>query len=114
MGKMYSRDVRCYRLMYEALHHLLIQEMETHYKNDVWDKQFIGEAKSKIEAFPELSAENYASLQDSQEFHTFYQLFLDFKQELQKNGSNLEIFWLSFMEMVENLLNVLYVTRTVE
>ena len=114
MGKMYSRDVRCYRLMYEALHHLLIQQMETHYKNDVWDKQFIGEAKSKIEAFPELSVENYASLQDSQEFHTFYQLFLDFKQELQKNGSNLEIFWLSFMEMVENLLNVLYVTRTVE
>ena len=49
MGKMYNRGVRCYKLMYEALYHLLIQQMETHYQNDVWNNQFLGEAKSKIE-----------------------------------------------------------------
>ena len=64
------------------------------------------------EAFPELSAENFTAFQDSQEFRTFYQLFLDFKQEPQKNGSNLEKVWLSFIEMVENLLNLLYAKRT--
>ena len=26
-----NRGVRCYKLMYEALYHLLIQQMETHY-----------------------------------------------------------------------------------
>ena len=87
--------------------------METHYQNDVWNNQFIGKVKSKIdEAFPELSAENFTAFQDSQKYPTFYQLFLDFKQELQKNRSDLEKFWLSFIEMVENLLNVLYATRT--
>ena len=112
-GKTYNRGVRCYKLMYEALYHLLIQQMEIHYQNHVWNNQFIGEAKSKIEeACPELSAENFTAFQDSQEFWVFYQLFLNFKHELQKNGSNLEEFWLSFIEMVENLLNVLYATRT--
>ena len=112
-GKMYNRGVRCYKLMYEALYHLLIQQMETHYQNNVWNNQFIGEAKSKIEeAFPELSAENFSAFQDSQEFWTFCQLFLYFKQKLQKNGSDLEKFSLSFIEMVEHLVNVLYATRT--
>ena len=113
MEKMYNCGVPCYKLMYEALYHLYIQQMETHYQNDVWNNQFIGAAKSKIEeAFPEVSAENFTAIQDSQEFRTFYQLFLDFKQKLQKNGSDLDKFWLSFIEMVENLLNVLYATRT--
>ena len=84
MGKMYNCGVRYYRLIYEALCHLLIQQMETHYQN-FWNNQFIGKAKSKIkEAFPELSAENFTAF----------------------------CFWLSFIEMLENLLNVLYATRT--
>ena len=59
--------------MYEALYHLLVQQMETHYQNGVWNNQFIGEAKSKIEeAFPAPSAENFTAFQDSQEFWTFY------------------------------------------
>lgn len=66
------------------------------------NNQFIGETKSKTEkAFPELSAENFTAFPDSQEFWNFYQLFLDFKLELQKNGSNLGKFWLSFIKLVE-------------
>ena len=107
MGKMYNRGERRYKLMYEALDHLLIQQMETHYQNDVWNNQFTGEAKSKID-----EAENFTAFKDSQEFRTVYQLLLDFKLGLQKNGSDLEKCWLSFIEMVENLLNVLYATRT--
>ena len=113
MGKMCNRGEWRYKLMYEALDHLLIQQMETHYQNDIWNNQFTGEIKSKIdEAFPKLSAENFTAFKDSQEFRIFYQLFLDFKLELQKNGSDVEKFWLSFIEMVENLLNVLCATRT--
>ena len=79
MGKMYNHGVQCYKLIYEALYHLLIQQAETHYQNYVWNNQFIGVAKSKIEeAFPELSTENFTAFQDSQEFRTFYQIFLDF------------------------------------
>ena len=113
MGKMYNCGVRFYKLMHEALYHLLIQQIETRHQNDVWNNQFIGEAKSKIEeAFPELSVENFTPFHNSQKFWTFYQLFLDFKKELQKNGNDLEKFWLTFIEIVENLLNVLCATRT--
>ena len=34
MGKMYNHGVRCYKLMYEALYHFFIQQMETHHQND--------------------------------------------------------------------------------
>lgn len=71
MKKIYNRGVWCYKLMYEALYHLLIQQMETHHQNDVWNNQFICEAKSKI-VFPELSAENFTAFQDSQEFRILY------------------------------------------
>ena len=101
IGKICNRGVWCYKLMYEVLYHLLTQQIETHYQN-VWNNQFIGEAKSKTEkAFPELSAENFTAFPDSQKFWNFYQLFLDFKLELQKNGSNLGKFWLSFIKLVE-------------
>ena len=60
--------------MYEALYHLLIQQMEIHHQNDVWNNQFICEAKSKIEVFL-----NFTAFQDSQEFRILYQLFLYFK-----------------------------------
>ena len=56
--------------------------------------------------------ENFTAFQYSQEFWTFYQLFLDCKREFQKNGSDLGKFWLSFIEMVDDHLNVLYATRT--
>ena len=31
--KIYNRGVWCYKLMYEALYHLLTQQIETHYQN---------------------------------------------------------------------------------
>ena len=34
IGKMYNHGARCYKLMYEALYHFLIQQMETHHQND--------------------------------------------------------------------------------
>ena len=59
--------------MHEALYHLLIQQMESHDQNVVWNNQVIGEAKWKIEeAFLEPLVENFTAFQDSQEFWTFY------------------------------------------
>ena len=79
--------------MYEALYHLLIQQMEAHYRNGVWNNQFIGEAKSKIEeAFPFPSSENFTAFQDSQEFRIFYRYYKILNRIFKKMEATWKIF----------------------
>ena len=73
---------------------------------------FIHEVKSKLEGLArDPSSETYTNFIDLKEFKTFYHMFLDYKLMLRDSGGQLICFWLSFLEMVEILLNTIYATR---
>ena len=93
--------------MYEALFSILLDQMEEIYENDSLKYNFIQDAKVKSKDFCfELNNATYKH-QDSEEFKNLR----DYKLELQKNCGDLTKSWLSFLEMAELLLNVLYTTR---
>ena len=97
--------------MYEALFSILLDQMEEIYENDSLKYIFMQDAKVKIKDFCfELNNATYNMHQDSEGFKSYLKLFIYYNLELQKTCGDLTKFGLSFLEIVELLLNVLYAT----
>ncbi len=108
-GKMYNHSVRSCKLVYETLHRLLINKMETFYENDQEKHQIIASCQEEIFSFSDdISAETFSSLADTESFRSYNNLLTDYKVHLLANGGGLAKFWLSFLDMVELLLNIIY------
>ena len=59
-GRMYNRGICSYKLAYQAFHTLLLENMESIYETDTWNKFFISASKEKLANFPKnLSTSNY-------------------------------------------------------
>ena len=110
-GKMYNRSVRSCKLVYEALSRLLIAKMETSYENDEEKHQIIASVQEEISSFAaDISAETFSCLVDTGCFRSYSNLLVDYKANLSANGG-LAKFWLTFLDMVELLLNTIYACR---
>ena len=111
-GKMYNRAVRCNKLFYEALHRLLLQKMEESV-NSIEEQLVIDDVYENIVTFKDDMNENvFTALKESNEIKRFHESFIDSKNSLVTTGSTLAQFWLTYLEMIELLLNTLYAVRT--
>ena len=94
---MYSRGIRAYKLMYEAIvRKVILDHVET--GEDIY---------YQVNCRDDLDFETFwqeSCLQDK------YNQFLDAKEKL-KNGEPLQKFWMSFLRMVELLSSAIYSTR---
>ena len=112
-GKMYNTGVRVYKLTYEALFSLFSDAMEGFHKDDCWNSSFIEDDKTRVVDLAKDASEiKFDQLCESEEFKTFYQIFLDYIEHIKTKGGQLAQFWLIFIEMTEILLNTIYATRT--
>ena len=111
-GKMYNRGIRAYKLMYEALLSIFLENMEEYYENDLWNISFIQDGKAALEELAKDPCdETYQQFSNSKDFKSYYHLFLDYKTKMRSDGSQLTQFWITFLDMVEVLLNTVYATR---
>ena len=89
-GKMYNRSVRSCKLVYEALHRLLISKMETSYENYQKKHQIIASCQEEIFSFSDdISAQTFSSLADTESFSSYNNLLTDYKVHLLANGGGL-------------------------
>ena len=111
-GKMYNRGVRYNKLFYEALYRLLVEKFEENV-NNIDDQVIIDNMYDNLTPLREdLLEENLNELKDKLQTRQFHKLSSDFKDDVRQNGSHLEQFWLSYIDMVDVLLNTLYAVRT--
>ena len=111
-GKMYNRGIRAYKLMYEALLSIFLENMEEYYENDLWNISFIQDGKAALEELAKDPCdETYQQFSNSKDFKSYYHLFLDYQTKMRSDGSQLTQFWITFLDMVEVLLNTVYATR---
>ena len=99
---MYNRSAHTHKLVYEALYRSLLNRMEDN-TEDIQDK--VNEFSEEITQIP------HDEFIESDCFEQFNNSVIDYKQYLESN-SDLAKFWLSYLSMVELLLNTLYPTRT--
>ena len=96
-GKMYNRGVRVYKMVYEAI------------VRKVFESMGINEEDNTIS----FNTTNpvFDEIWESQNLATSYNRFLDFREKME-NGQPLQQFWVSFLDMVELLLNTIYSLRS--
>lgn len=103
-GKQYNRAVQLHKCVYEALMRLLLKEFE-----------------SGVQLLPtlnleglklELNQEEFERVMNSHEFCEFGEQFYVYVQEMKEKSSNLGKFWLSYLELCELMLNLIYASRT--
>ena len=98
-GKSYNRGVRLYKLFYEALQHLLIKKLDN----------CIGCHREELfDQFDELDREVHEEFHQSQAFQSIFNPYLDLRIALNKSTFTLQKFWMSFIEMTELLINIIY------
>ena len=62
----------------------------------------------KLTSMGEFTNEKYVEIKNYTKFTSMYRGFLDLKKRWEENGTNLQKCWLSFVGMMNILLNTLY------
>ena len=111
-GKMYNRSVRAHKLVYEALYRCLLNRMEDNNPEDSELASTIFDIQDTVNKFSEdITQISHEEFIESDCFEQFNNAVIDYKQYLEST-SDLAKFWLSYLSMVELLLNTLYATHT--
>ena len=111
-GKMYNRSVRSVKIVFEALSRILIDQFHEKLDDDVEKKAVADNVINNIQDLcSNLNQDNFEDFIVSDSFSTYATMWIDYLDDLAKNGGELACFWLSFLEMARILLNLLCATR---
>ena len=111
-GKHYNRAVRLHKIVYEALMRVLMQEFESSLTDDS-SACMLNEEKHQMEKLKlDLKPEEFERVLHSNEFHKWEGQFNAYVLDIKEKGTDLARFWLSYLELCELMLNLIYATRT--
>ena len=96
-GKMYNRVVRAYEMAHEVVVRKIFEKIGVNDDDNVPDF--------------DISNTTFHNIWQDETLTTKYNKFVDYRVSM-KSGQPLQPFWMSFLEMVELLLNTIYVLRT--
>ena len=110
-GKTYNRAVRLHKIVYEALSRMLLDKFEASLPGNVMD--VYEQKNTAIENLKlNLSQEEYQKVLASSEFKKWNELLIAHISEIRNKGSDLEKFWLTYLDLCELLLNLVFATRS--
>ena len=111
-GKQYNRAVRLHKINYEAMMRLLVDAFESSF-DDTEIGNFNEDEKKEIENLKtNLCQEECERVLNSTAFSDWIDHFSSYITHLKVEGSDLAKFWISYLELCELLLNLIYATRT--
>ena len=105
-GKMYNRAVRVHKYIYEALLRLIWKQfipwVSANHANKVGQ---VREVVAKVNEMAEaVSQEQFDSILHSQSLEELYQLWDQYLQYLRADNGDLSAFWMSYLDIVEDVL----------
>ena len=95
--KMYNRGIRLYKLAYETITRKVFDVIVSTKEENDWVQSNLNDI-------------NFATFWEHEISQTMYNKFLDVREKL-KAGEPLQEFWMSFLEMIELLLNTINAIR---
>ena len=111
-GKMYNRSICDHKIVYETLYRCLLNRMEDNNTEDHKLASTISDIQEKVTEFSEeITQISHDEFIERHCFEQFNNDVIDYKQYLE-NTFKLAKFLLSYLLMVELLLNTIYATRT--
>ena len=108
-GKQYNRSVRFHKLMYEAFMRIIWEQFTSWVTNNHANGSgFLDELSSKVK---DTSAEYIDTLLQNHSFGKIFELFEKYTAILKSGTGPMSEFWMSYMEMVSTLLNLIRASR---
>ena len=107
----YNRAVRMHKIFYEALMRLLINAFESSVSEDqkvILDSKTAADEELKLN----LGLGKSTALLENDDIQRWYEMFTCFVESMTNNGSDLSKFSLSYLELCELLLNLIFATRS--
>ena len=106
-GKQYNRGIRLYKLFYEALMRLLLSDID-----QTADKQSVSMI-GQVSSAETLNADFLSTVEESEQFQIYLNGFIEIKNRFRskENVHSLQRFWMSFLDMMDTLLNTIYAVR---
>ena len=110
-GKNYNRAVRLHKIVYEALSRMLLDKFDASLPENVIN---VSEQKNTVieNLKLNLSQEEYQKVVASPEFKKWNELLMAHISDIRNKGSDLEKFWLTYLDLCELLLNFVFATRS--
>ena len=110
-GKNYNRAVRLHKVVYEALFRMLLNKFEASLPAHAID--IFQQKEILIESFKlDLCKDGFERIFMSKEFREWNDLLVTHMNETKSKGSDLEKFWLTYLDLCELLLNLIFATRS--
>ena len=111
-GKHYNRAVPLHKIVYEPLMRVLMQKFESSL-TDESSACMLNEEKHQMEQLKlDLGPEEFERVLHSNEFHKWEGQFNAYVLDINEKGTDLARFWLSYLELCQLMLNLIYATRT--
>ena len=110
-GKHYNRAIRMHKVICEALSALLYEKFIS-WISEQNQPIFSEENRTLQETKVNFYENGINDLVEDDNFKSFSHLFYTYRQDIEDNGSDLQRFWISFLNLCELLLNLIYATRT--
>lgn len=112
-GKMYNRSVRAVKLTFEALNRILIDMFEQDLDAKPETTEMLASVREEISTFTtDINNESFETLAVNQHFQAYRSRFDEFLENMKTNNGDLAQYWMSFLEMAQILLNVIFATRS--
>ena len=110
-GKHYNRGVRLHKIMYEAITKLLLDDFEVSLSEN--SSELPSDLKTQLEQLKlNLCQEEIEHVLESELVQQWENCFQKHVTDIRRNGSDLAKFWITYLELCELLLNLIYATRT--
>ena len=104
-GKHYNRAVRVHKYIYEALMRLVWAEFLLWKENDQEASSIIGEFLSKVNDMAcDLNQQNFSKLLNSTLLTKLISMWNSFLEHLHRDNGELSAYWMSYIDMVENII----------
>ena len=104
-GKSYNRGIRLYKIYREALTRLLLKQLEDE------APEMYKEFSSHVDQTDTMNAARFEALKSESSFEQLFNSYLNLRIKLGSSNFSLQRFWLSFLEMMELLLSLIYSVR---
>ena len=109
-GKNYNRSLCLHKIFYEALMIFLLNSFENSLSDNA---ELVERQKTLIEELKlAISPVGYTNLLQHDDFKTWHEAFQVFMTNLREKGRDLVKFWLSYLEICELVLNLIYAAST--
>ena len=109
-GKHYNRAMRLHKITYEAFMRLLVQALESFLSSE--SAVMLEEQKQVEQLKEDFCQRKCEEVLNWPEYSTWFRHFEQFVSNLKEKGSDLAKFWLSYLELCELALNLIFATRS--